>query len=93
MYPPTQLEAVLRRALRRAGIVQGYRHKCRKQGCGHIEASADGELLRCPKDAHKLWVTSLVRPIHFHDLRHHAAFPIMPMTTSGPSESAAPRAF
>jgi hypothetical protein len=27
MYPPTtQLEAVLRRALRRAGIVQGYLH-------------------------------------------------------------------
>jgi integrase len=71
MYPPTtQLEAVLRRALRRAGIVQGYRHKCRKQGCGHVEASADGELRRCPKDGHKLWVTSLVRPIRFHDLRH-----------------------
>jgi integrase len=71
MYPPTtQLETVLRRALRRAGIVEGYRHKCRKRGCGHVEASADGELRRCPKDGHKLWVTSLVRPIRFHDLRH-----------------------
>lgn len=71
MYQPgTQLEAVLRRALRRAGIVQGYRHKCRKHGCGHVEASTDGELRRCPKDDHKLWVTSLVRPIRFHDLRH-----------------------
>ena len=71
MYPPTtQLEAVLRRALRRAGIVQGYRHKCRKQGCGHVEPAADDGLRRCPKDQHKLWVTSLVRPIRFHDLRH-----------------------
>jgi integrase len=71
MYPPTtQLEAVLRRALRRAGIVEGYRHKCRKQGCGHVEPTADGRLRRCPKDGHKLWVTSLVRPIRFHDLRH-----------------------
>jgi integrase len=71
MYPPTtQLEAVLRRALRRAGIVQGYRHKCRKQGCGHVEPAADAGLRRCPTDGHKLWVTSLVRPIRFHDLRH-----------------------
>jgi integrase len=71
MYPPTtQLETVLRRGLRRAGIVQGYRYKCRKHGCGDVEASADGELRRCPKDGHKLWVTSLVRPIRFHDLRH-----------------------
>jgi hypothetical protein len=36
MYPETtKLEDVLRRALRRAGIILGYRHKCRKQGCGH----------------------------------------------------------
>jgi integrase len=71
MYPPTtQLEAVLRRAVRRAGIVQGYRHKCRKQGCGHVEPAADDGVRRCPKDGHKLWVTSLVRPIRFHDLRH-----------------------
>ena len=71
MYQPgTQLEVVLGRALRRAGIVQGYRHKCRKHGCGHVEASVDGDLRCCPKDNHKLWVTSLVRPIRFHDLRH-----------------------
>jgi integrase len=71
MYPPTtQLEAVLRRALRRAGIVQGYRHKCRKHGCGHVEPATDAGLRRCPADDHKLWVTSLVRPIRFHDLRH-----------------------
>jgi integrase len=71
MYPPTtQLEGVLRRALRRAGIVEGYRHKCRKQACGHVEPAVDDGLRRCPVDGHKLWVTSLVRPIRFHDLRH-----------------------
>jgi integrase len=71
MYPAgTQLQMVLRRALRRAGIVLGYQHKCRKKGCGYMEAATDGELRRCPKDNHQLWVTSLVRPIRFHDLRH-----------------------
>jgi integrase len=71
MYSPkTQLEFVLRRALGRAGIVQGYRHKCRKQGCRHIEAATDNNLRRCPKDRRLLWVTSVVRPIRFHDLRH-----------------------
>ena len=71
MYPnTTQLETVLRRALRRAGIILGYRHKCRKSGCGYVEASVDSTIRRCPKDRHLLWVTSVVRPIRFHDLRH-----------------------
>jgi integrase len=71
MYPnTTQLETVLRRALRRAGIILGYRHKCRKSGCGYFEASVDQAVRRCPKDRHLMWVTSVVRPIRFHDLRH-----------------------
>ena len=71
MYPETtKLENVLRRALRRAGIILGYRHKCRKQGCGHVEAAADSNLRRCPTHCHVMWVTSVVRPIRFHDLRH-----------------------
>ena len=37
----TALEHVLRRAMRRAGIVTGYVHKCRRQGCGHHEAATD----------------------------------------------------
>lgn len=34
---------VLRTALKRAGIVQGYEHVCRKRGCGHKELHADAE--------------------------------------------------
>jgi hypothetical protein len=30
----------------------------------------DSNIRRCPKDLHLLWVTSVVRPIRFHDLRH-----------------------
>jgi integrase len=65
-----QLQMVLRRALRRAGIILGYRHKCRKKGCGHVEPAVDSKIRRCPKDRHLMWVTSVVRPIRFHDLRH-----------------------
>ncbi len=42
-----QLELVLRRALRRAGIVTGWLHKCRRQGCGHVEAAQGDQLRRC----------------------------------------------
>jgi integrase len=66
----TQLEMPLRRALRRAGLVSGYRHKCRKQGCGYVVAATDGGIRTCPRHDHKLWVTAVVRPIRFHDLRH-----------------------
>lgn len=68
-----QLQLVLRRALRKAGIVTGYRHVCRKQRCGHKENAIDGNLRRCPNDGRRLWVVALCRPIRFHDLRHTTA--------------------
>ena len=77
MSMETPLEAVLRAALGRAGIVTGYRHTCRRQNCGHIERAADGELRRCPKCRMKLWPRALVRPIRFHDLRHTTASLLM----------------
>jgi integrase len=58
-------------------VVEGYRHKCRRQGCGHEEAAADQETRRCPKDRRKLWVKPMVRPIRFHDLRHTTASLLM----------------
>ena len=68
----THLEMVLRRAFRKAGLVSSYRHKCRKPGCGYIEAAADPSLRECPrhKKNRRLWVTSVVRPTRFYDLRH-----------------------
>jgi integrase len=71
MFPETtKLEDVLRRSVRRAGIILGYRHKCRKSGCGYVEATTDDTIRRCPTHGHLMWVTSVVRPIRFHDLRH-----------------------
>ena len=72
-----QLEQVLRSALRRAGIVTGYRHSCRRKGCGYKEAAQDGTLRRCPKCNMKLWPHGLVRPLRFHHLRHSTASLLM----------------
>jgi hypothetical protein len=64
---------VLRTALRRAGIVESYIHKCRRKGCGHSEASQDGCQRRCPSCRMKLWAHGQVLQLRFHDLRHTTA--------------------
>jgi integrase len=68
--PDVALEGVLRRAMGRAGIVTGYTHKCRKQGCEHKEEAPEDALRRCPEHGAKLWPIPKVRQIRFHDLRH-----------------------
>src|SRR6266851_2941053 len=73
----TGLEHVLRRALGRAGIVTGWRHVCRRKGCGYVEKTPDAALRRCPKDGRKLWPKPVVRPIRFHDTRHSTASLLM----------------
>jgi integrase len=72
-----QLSPVLRSALRRAGIVSGYRHSCRRKGCGHVEKAPEDHLRRCPKCNMKLWPVGEVRKIRFHDLRHTTASLLM----------------
>jgi integrase len=72
--PDTNLKAVLRRALGRAGIVEGYEHRCRKPGCGHVERADDSANRRCPKDNRALWIRPLPKKgIVFHSLRHTTA--------------------
>jgi len=77
MRRDVNLEWTLRRALGRAGVVEGYLHACRRKGCGHVVEAADQELRRCPKHRMKLWVKPKVRPIRFHDLRHSTASLLM----------------
>jgi integrase len=69
----TKVEHFLRRAMRRAGLVTGYVHKCRRQGCGHREAAPDASLRRCRKCRFKLFPVGEVRNIRFHHLRHTTA--------------------
>jgi integrase len=84
MSEGVQLQNVLRRALRRAGIVTGYLHVCRKKDCGHREAAPDDALRRCPKDNRRLWVVAESRPIRFHALRHTTAS-LMMMAGANPA--------
>ncbi|HTS88826.1 MAG TPA: site-specific integrase [Gemmatimonadales bacterium] len=68
-----QPEDVLRRALKRAGIVTGYTHTCRRKTCRYSEERSDAEIRPCPRCGFKLWPTGKVRHIRFHDLRHYPA--------------------
>ena len=89
MKEQVRLHGVLRRALGRAGVVQGYRHRCRarvdRQGkrdsaaprCAHEELVPDKAPRRCPAHGDLLWPSPVVRPIRFHDLRHTTASLLM----------------
>ena len=69
----TALEHVLRRAMRRAGLVTGYVHKCRRHDCGHQEAAPHANPIDCPKCDFRLFPVGQVRKIRFHHLRHSTA--------------------
>lgn len=68
-----KLSRMLQDALRRAGLVTGYRYSCRRAGCGHREERPTQEEMRCPDCAMKLWVLGVPLPVRFYDLRHSAA--------------------
>jgi integrase len=69
----TDLAAVLRRAMARAGLVTHWTHVCRRHRCAHREDAPDNGQRRCPEHHCLLWPKPHVRPIRFHDLRHSAA--------------------
>jgi integrase len=71
--PDLQLQDVLRRALGRAGIVTGYEHVCRRQGCGYKDQRDSDEAARCPQCKMKLWVKPIPKQLRFHDTRHTTA--------------------
>jgi len=60
----------LRRALCRAGLVLGHDHLCRRRGCGFRERRTDAVQGTCPKCGMRLWITSIPKPLTFHQLRH-----------------------
>ena len=60
----------LRRALKKAGIVTGYKLKCRRKGCGFEEQRAAAAEARCPRCNMRLWVSPIPKPLRFYDLRH-----------------------
>jgi len=84
--PEADPQKILRTALARAGLVEGYEHLCR--WCGHKERHADNEQRYCPNCLKRtngtgrplaqprgraLWPKAIPRQMRFHDLRHSTA--------------------
>src|SRR5438445_3508202 len=84
--PEADPQKILRTALARAGLVEGYEHVCR--WCGHNERHAENEQRYCAKCLKRtngtgkllaqprgraLWPKAIPRPMRFHDLRHTTA--------------------
>lgn len=69
----------LRSALRRAGLIEGWMHKCRwcrrKPGATWKWQHDTDEKRRCPNRGcgRVLWPVAIARPLRFHDLRHTTA--------------------
>lgn len=71
--PDLPLQKVLRRAMGRAGIVDGYVHVCRRKNCGFKETRETSADSTCPRCSMKLWVKPVPRQLRFHDTRHSTA--------------------
>ncbi len=75
----TDAVAIIRTAMKAAGLVAAWDHvcrrkKCRKHGAPYAERHPERqEGLRCPRCGMRLWATAIPRPFRFHDLRHTAA--------------------
>jgi integrase len=69
-------QKVLRHALARAGLVEGYEHVCRRckaKKAPFSERHPDNGLRQCPSCKMKLWPVAIPREMRFHDLRHSTA--------------------
>lgn len=65
---------ILRNAMVRAGLVEGWDHKCRKPDCKGEQLNQRDEQQRlCPVCARIMWAHPKVRQVRFHDLRHSCA--------------------
>lgn len=72
----TRLGLMLRRAMGRAGIVMGFRYRCRGAECDfdEVRASAVRELFYCSRcERAQLRCMPVPRALRFYDLRHSAA--------------------
>lgn len=65
---------ILRNAMVRAGLVEGWDHRCRKTGCsGEAPKQPDEQQRKCPRCQRIMWAHPIVRQVRFHDLRHSCA--------------------
>ena len=70
--PTIKLQRILRTALGRAGIVEGWTHKCRR--CGKHIDDPSSTRRKCPSGCGMtMWPSAIPRRVRFHDLRHTTA--------------------
>jgi integrase len=67
-----RLNRMLRAAIARAGLLEGYEHRCRAPHCGWKELRPSPALpAECPKCREvMLWAKPIPRHVRFHDTRH-----------------------
>jgi hypothetical protein len=63
---------MVKAAMVRAGLVEGWQHVCRR-GCDEKQIARDEQQRRCSKCNAILWPKPIVRNVRFHDLRHSTA--------------------
>ena len=73
MRKDVRLEHVLRRALGRGGVVEGYEQRCRAKGCNYRERTETAAPKLCPDHQVLLCPVPKVRKLRFHDLRRTCA--------------------
>lgn len=72
--PDVKLSKVLRCAMKKAGVVTGYRFMCRRKGCGfRDEKPQNDSKRRCPSCGMKLWCEGIPKHFTWYKLRHAAA--------------------
>ena len=75
--PEADPQKVLRSALGRAGLIEGYDCVCRRCKAGkvepHVWRQSDNVERRCPTCSMRLWPRAIPRKMRFHDLRHTTA--------------------
>lgn len=64
-----KLSRVMRTAAKAAGLITGFRHMCRRKGCGHREELPTAEQRPCPECTFRMWVEPIPRQYKFKDLR------------------------
>jgi len=67
-----RLNRMLRAAIARAGLIEGYEHRCRAARCGWKEQRATSACdLACPRCGEdSLWAKPIPRHVTFHGTRH-----------------------
>lgn len=72
--PDVKLSKVLRCALKKAGVVTGYRFMCRRPGCGfRDEQLVEDKTRKCPECDFTLWCEGIPKHFTFYGLRHACA--------------------